>query len=72
MPSTYRVRYRLKPAGAHAAGLDVQTVDVQTDLDHCLEALPSGAYVMSIEELTASRDVHWSRWPKSNRPGFGG
>ncbi len=26
---------------------------------------------MYVEDLTLGRDVHWSRWPKSYRPGFG-
>jgi hypothetical protein len=72
MAATYRIRYSLKPSGQHQTGLDVRTLDVQTDLDHLLECLPDGAYIMYIEDVAAGRDVHWTRWPKSFRPGFGG
>jgi len=72
MAPSYRVRYSLKPSGQHHSGIDVQTVDVQTDLDRLLGCLPPGAYVMYIEDLVAGQNVHWTRWPKSYRPGFGG
>jgi hypothetical protein len=69
---TYRVRYRLGPAGQQQAGRDVQTVDLQTDLDGIPARLPLGAYIMYVEELEAGRPVHWTRWPKAYRPGAGG
>jgi len=72
MALSYRIRYSTKPAGQHLAGIDVLTVDVQTDLDHLLECLPPGAYILYIEDLTAGQNVHWTRWPMSYRPGFGG
>ena len=72
MAPTYRVQYSLKPAGQHHAKLDVVTVDVQPDLDQLLETLPAGAYVMYIENLAAGQNVHWTRWPKAFRPGYGG
>ena len=71
MTPTYRVRYSMKPTGQHS-GPDVVTVDVQTDLDRLPECLPPGAYVMYIEDLAGGQNVHWTRWPKSYRPGFGG
>ena len=71
MALTYRVRYSLKPSGQHQTGLDVRTEDIQTDLDHLLECLPPGAYIMYIEDLAAGQNLHWTRWPKSYRPGFG-
>jgi hypothetical protein len=71
MPQTYRVRYSLKPSGHHHGGADVRTADIQADLDHIPEGLPPGAYIMYVEDLTADRNVHWTRWPKSYRPGFG-
>ena len=72
MPQTYRVRYSLKPAGQPHAGADVQTVDLRADLDDLPGLLPPAAYIMYVEDLTAGQDVHWTRWPKSYRPGFGG
>jgi hypothetical protein len=72
MALNYRVRYSLKPAGQHQSGADVQTMDVRTDLAHLPESLPPGAYIMYIEDLTAGQTVHWTRWPNSYRPGFGG
>jgi hypothetical protein len=34
--------------------------------------LPPSAYIIYVEDLTAGRDVHWTRWPRAFRPGFGG
>jgi hypothetical protein len=72
MTQSYRVRYSLKPSGQPHAGPDVQTIDLQTDLDHIPGLLPPAAYIMYVEDLTAGQNVHWTRWPKSYRPGFGG
>ncbi len=71
MPQTYRVRYSLKPSGPHSAA-DVRTIDVQSDLEGIPGLLPPAAYIMYVEDLTAGRDVHWTRWPLPYRPGFGG
>ncbi|MCE9568074.1 MAG: hypothetical protein K8U57_39230 [Planctomycetes bacterium] len=71
MIQTYRVRYSLKPSGQHQTGADVITADFQTELDGIPGLLPQGAYIMYVEDLTADRAVHWTRWPKSYRPGFG-
>ena len=69
---TYRVRFSTKPSGKpHATG-DVQTIDVECDMDHIPEQLPPAAYIMYIEDLVAGANVHWTRWPKAYRPGFGG
>jgi hypothetical protein len=68
---TYRVRYSLKPSGQHHRDTDVLTVDVESDLDGIPAGLPAGAYIMYVEDLTGGRNVHWTRWPKSYRPGFG-
>ncbi len=72
MTQSYRVRYSLKPAGQSHAGPDVETVDLQADLDAIPGLLPPGAYIMYVEDLTAGQNVHWTRWPKAYRPGFGG
>ena len=72
MTQTYRVRYSLKPAGQPHAGADVHTVDLQADLDAIPGVLPPAAYIMYVEDLTAGQNVHWTRWPKAYRPGFGG
>jgi len=50
----------------------VRTADLKADLDHLPGLLPAGAYILSIEDLAAGRDVHWTRWPKAYRPGYGG
>jgi hypothetical protein len=71
VPQTYRVRYSLKPSGQHHGGADVTSLDVEGDLDSIPGHLPAGAYIMYVEDLTGGRDVHWTRWPKSYRPGFG-
>ena len=73
MSQTYRVRYSLKPSGVQRrSAADVLTVDLQADLEHIPELLPPSAYIMYIEDLTAGQNVHWTRWPKAYRPGFGG
>ena len=70
MTQTYRVRYSLKSSGQHHAG-DVQTADVRAELDQLPDHLPPGVYIMYVEDLTAGRDVHWTRWPELYRPGSG-
>jgi hypothetical protein len=73
MTQTYRVRYSLTPTGGQRRlAADVLTVDLDTDLEGIPGLLPPSAYIMYVEDLTADRDVHWTRWPKSYRPGFGG
>jgi hypothetical protein len=72
MAQSYRVRYSLKPSGQPHFSADVETVDLQADMDQIPGLLPSAAYIMYVEDLTAGQNVHWSRWPKSYRPGFGG
>jgi hypothetical protein len=72
MSQTFRVRYSSKPSGRQHSTADVQTADIQAELDGIPEHLPPGAYIMYVEDLTAGREVHWTRWPKSYRPGFGG
>lgn len=71
MPQSYRVRYSMKPSAQHHNGVDVATADVEGDLEAIPGLLPAGAYIMYVEDLTGGRDVHWTRWPKSYRPGFG-
>jgi hypothetical protein len=68
---TYRVQFSLKPSGQSHAVDDVETIDLQTDLDHIPGLLPPGAYIMYVEDLAARQYVHWTRWPKAYRPGFG-
>ena len=72
MTQTYRVRYSLKPSGQQHAGADVLTIDLRADLDQIPGLLPPAAYIMYVEDLTAGQNVHWTRWPKAYRPGFGG
>jgi len=72
VPQTYRVRYSAKPSGHQHAGGDVQTIDLACDLDQIPGRLPADSYIMYIEDLTACQNVHWTRWPKAYRPGFGG
>ena len=72
MKQTYRVRYSAKPSGQRHSSDDIVTVDLQTDLEHIPELLPPSAYIMYVEDLTAGANVHWTRWPKTYRPGFGG
>lgn len=71
MTQTYRVRYSMKKSGQHHAS-DVGTADIESDLENICEHLPPGVYILYIEDLIQGRDVHWTRWPKSYRPGFGG
>ena len=71
MTQTYRVRYSLKPQGGQCRAADVETLDTLGDLDLVPGQLPPGAYILSIEDLTGGRDVHWTRWPAAYRPGFG-
>jgi hypothetical protein len=73
MTQTYRVRYSLKPSGVQRRSVgDVLTIDLEADLDHIPGMLPPAAYIMYVEDLTAGRAVHWTRWPMAYRPGFGG
>jgi hypothetical protein len=69
---TFRIRYNRKPRGGQQRPADVESVDVRADLDHIPGQLPPGAYILSVEDLAAGRDVHWSRWPAAFRPGYGG
>lgn len=72
MTPTFRIRYNRKPQGGQQRPADVESVDVRADLEHIPGELPPGAYILSVEDLIAGRDVHWSRWPAAFRPGFGG
>jgi len=72
MPQTYRVRFSLKKQGGKQCAVDVETLDIQGDLDYIPGQLPPGAYILYVEDLTAGQGVHWTRWPKAYRPGFGG
>jgi hypothetical protein len=70
MSQNFRIRYSMKLSGQHS-DVDVQTMDVQSELDQLLDHLPAGAYIMYIEDLIRGQNIHWTRWPKSYRPGFG-
>lgn len=72
MNPSFRVRFTLPPFRTPRPSSDVQTADVRSDLDHLPGELPANAYIMSIEDLAAGQFVHWTRWPKAYRPGFGG
>ena len=69
--SQYRVRYSRKKTGQHLAA-DVMTLDVESELEHLREHLSSEVYILYVEDLTSGQDLHWTRWPNSFRPGFGG
>ena len=72
MSATYRVRYSMKASGVTRSPVDVVSVDLDAELDQIPALLPASAYIMYIENLTAGQAVHWTRWPKAYRPGFGG
>jgi hypothetical protein len=72
MSQTYRVQYSLKPSGQSHAAKDVETIELEADLDQIPGLLPATAYIMYVEDLTAGQNVHWTRWPMAYRPGFGG
>jgi hypothetical protein len=69
---SYRVRYSLKPSTQSRGPKDVETVDLLATLEAIPALLPVGAYIMYIEDLQVGEYVHWTRWPKAYRPGFGG
>ncbi len=71
MSAAYRVRYVLNRSGFPQAPGDTRTVDLGGSLAQVPGQLPAGAYILSIEDLAAGRDVHWTRWPEAIRPGFG-
>ena len=72
MTPTYRVRYSLIASAQSRRPQDIETVDLETDLEQLPNRLPVGAYIMYIEDLVVGANVHWTRWPKSYRPGYGG
>ncbi len=72
MNPTYRIRFSLKPSTRARTPADVETVDLNAELEQIPGLLPTGAYIMYIEDLLVRENVHWTRWPKSYRPGFGG
>jgi hypothetical protein len=69
---SYRVRYSLTATAQSRSPKDVETIDLQSDLEQVPSLLPAGAYIMYIEDLRIGESVHWTRWPKAFRPGFGG
>jgi hypothetical protein len=69
---TYRVRYSLKSQREKQFATDVKTLDIHGDLDEIPGHLPPGAYILYVEDLLGDQGVHWTRWPKAFRPGFGG
>jgi hypothetical protein len=71
MSATFRVRYVPDPSGFPRSPDKSRAVDLGGSLDQVPGQLPAGAYILSIEDLAASRDVHWTRWPQAFRPGFG-
>jgi hypothetical protein len=71
VPPTYRVRYCVTRTGRPPAPGDVETIEVDANLDGVPGLLPAGAYILSIEDLAADQLVHWTRWPNAYRPGFG-
>lgn len=71
MTPSYHVRYSLSRAGIVRSPSDVQSIDVDAELEKIPGLLPDGAYIMYIEDVVARRPVHWTRWPAAFRPGFG-
>jgi len=71
MSSTYRVRYSLTKSGSRSPA-DSVTVTLNAELEQIPGLLPSDAYILYIADEAAGCDVHWTRWPKAYRPGFGG
>ena len=72
MNPTYRIRFSLKPSTRARKPADVETVDLRAELEQIPGRLPAGAYIMYIEDLLVRENIHWTRWPKAYRPGFGG
>jgi hypothetical protein len=68
---TNRLQFGLKPSGESHAADDVETVDLQADVDPIPGQLPPDASIMYVD-LTAGQNVHRTRWPNAYRPGFGG
>ena len=66
MSNTYRVTYTLHRS---AKSGDVLSADIQCELHAVPGRLPAGAYILYVEDLSEGRNVHWSRWPTSFRPG---
>jgi hypothetical protein len=50
----------------------VRTLDLDGTLTDLPQRLPSGAYVLFIDDLAVGETVHWTRWPVAIRPGAGG
>lgn len=71
MSAAYRVRYVPTPSAFPQAPGHARTIEVGDTLDQVPGQLPAGAYILSIEDLAAGRDVHWTRWPEAFRPGNG-
>lgn len=72
MNANYRVRFSLKPSNRTRTPADVKSIDLDANLEQVPGLLPTGAYIMYIEDLLVGEFVHWTRWPKAYRPGFGG
>jgi hypothetical protein len=71
MSAAYRVRYVLATSAFPRPPGQARTVELSGTLDQVPGQLPEGAYILSIEDLAAGRDVHWTRWPEAFRPGYG-
>ena len=61
MNSNYRIRYSMQSLAHMRSPADVKTIDLQADLEKVPGLLPSGAYIMYIEDLTQRQNVHWTR-----------
>lgn len=72
MNPTYRITFSLKPSTLARTPADVKTIELRAELEQIPSLLPTGAYIMYIEDVLVRENVHWTRWPKSYRPGFGG
>ena len=72
MPQIYRVRFSNKTDASAWVRPAAQSVDIEDNLESIHERLPSESDILSIENLSTGELVHWTRWPKNYRPGFGG
>jgi hypothetical protein len=69
---TYRVRYTLSVTGRPRSPAEVRTLDLDGPLSEVPGRLPTGAYILFIDDLAVGETVHWTRWPAAIRPGGGG
>ncbi len=72
MTQVYRVRFSSKVDASAWVRPAAQCQDIEDDLESIHNRLPAESEILSIENLSTGELVHWTRWPKTYRPGFGG